>query len=111
MKATIWHNPRCGTSRNTLALLEEAGVEVTIFDYLKAPLSAEELRRIYAKAGISAREGLRSREPGAEALADASEEQVIAAMLRDPILIQRPLVETEKGAVLARPPELVRDIL
>lgn len=111
MKATIWHNPRCGTSRDTLALLEEAGAEVTIFDYLKSPPSAAELKRIYAKAGITPREGLRSREPGAEALAGATDEQIIAAMLRDPILIQRPLVETEKGAVLARPPELVQRIL
>lgn len=111
MKATIWHNPKCGTSRKTLAILQESGADVTVFEYLKETLSREELTRLYAKAGLTPREGLRAREPGAEALADADDDAIIDAMLRDPVLIQRPLVETEKGVVLARPQEKVLEIL
>lgn len=111
MKATIWHNPRCGTSRNALALLQEAGAEVTVFEYLKEPLSPDELMRVYGKAGITPREGLRAKEPAAAGLEDASDDEIVAAMMLNPILINRPLVETEKGALLARPAELVRDIL
>lgn len=111
MTATIYHNPRCGTSRRTLALLEEAGVALTIVDYLRTPLTVDELRRLYARAGIAPRDGLRAGEAGAAALADADDETVLAAMARDPILIQRPLVETRDGVVLARPPERVKAIL
>lgn len=111
MKATIWHNPRCGTSRNVLAILQEAGAEVTVFEYLKEPLSPDELRRLYAKAGMTPREGLRAKEPAAEALKDATDDQIVDAMMLNPILINRPLVETEMGAMLARPSEAVREIL
>ena len=111
MKATILHNPRCGTSRQTLTLLNEAGVDVTIVEYLKTPPSADELRRLYAKAGIPPRDGLRKTEAGAAQLLEADDATVLAAMIADPILIQRPLVETDKGVVLARPPEAVRGIL
>ena len=111
MKATIYHNPRCSKSRETLALLEAAGAEVEIVDYLRQPPAADVLRRLYAKAGMTAREGLRRSEEGARALADASEEEILAAMARDPVLIERPLVETTKGVRLGRPPERVREIL
>ncbi|WP_294239703.1 arsenate reductase (glutaredoxin) [uncultured Sphingomonas sp.] len=111
MRATIYHNPRCGTSRQTLALLNEAGVDVTIVEYLKTPPTAEELRRLYAKAGLHPRDGLRKTETGAAPLLDADDATVLAAMIADPILIQRPLVETDKGVVLARPSETVRAIL
>ncbi|GGB31716.1 arsenate reductase [Sphingomonas metalli] len=111
MKATIYHNPRCGTSRATLALLEEAGAVVTVVEYLKTPPSRAELARLYARAGLSPRQGLRLTEEGAAALAGADDDTVLDAMLADPILIQRPLVETERGVVLARPADTVRSIL
>lgn len=112
MKARIYHNPRCGTSRNTLALLEQVdGLDIEIVEYLKTPPSADELRRLYARAGLRPAEGLRRREEAAAALVDADDETVIAAMIADPILIERPLVETDKGVRLCRPPERVREIL
>lgn len=111
MKATIWHNPRCGTSRNTLALLQEAGAEVRIVEYLQDPPRPDELKRVYSRAGMSPRDGLRKKEPAAQDLANATDEEIIDAMMLNPVLIERPLVETEKGVVLARPPERVREIL
>lgn len=111
MKATIWHNPRCGTSRHALLMLEEAGADVTVIAYLGSPPSREELKRLYQRAGITPREGLRGKEESAAALANASDDEILDAMMREPILINRPLVETEKGVRLARPPEPVREIL
>jgi arsenate reductase (glutaredoxin) len=111
MKATIYHNPRCGTSRNALALLEEAGAEVTVVEYLKTPPGRDELERLYARAGLTPREGLRAKEEAAAALGGASDEEILDAMMLNPILINRPLVETDKGVVLARPADKVRDIL
>jgi arsenate reductase len=111
MKATIWHNPRCGTSRNALALLQEAGAEVRIVEYLRDPPTPDELRRIFARAGITPREGLRAKEPEAQDLAAATDDEIIDAMMLHPVLIQRPLVETDKGAMLARPAERLREIL
>lgn len=111
MRATIWHNPKCGTSRSALTLLQEAGAEVEVFEYLKEPLLPDELKRIYAKAGMTPRDGLRRKEPGAAALEGATDDEIVDAMMLDPILIERPLVETDKVAVLARPAERVREIL
>ena len=111
MKATIYHNPRCSKSRETLALLEAAGSDVTVVEYLKTPPSRAELARLYARAGISPRDGLRAAEDGAKALKDASDDAILDAMAADPILIERPLVETRKGVRLGRPPEKVREIL
>ncbi|MBS0502518.1 MAG: arsenate reductase (glutaredoxin) [Proteobacteria bacterium] len=112
MKATIYHNPRCGTSRDALAMLEaEPGVDVTVIDYLKSPPSKDELAGLYARAGITPREGLRVKEAAAAALAGASDDAILAAMAADPILIERPLVETEKGTRLCRPAEKVKEIL
>lgn len=111
MKAVIYHNSRCSKSRDTLALLEAAGAEITIVDYLKHPPGAAELRRLYAKARMRPRDGLRKSEGGAKTLAFASDDEILAAMARDPILMERPLVETEKGVRLGRPPERVREIL
>jgi len=111
VKATIYHNPRCSKSRETLALLLEAGAEVTVVEYLKDPPSRSELARLYAKAGMSPRDGLRKGEDGARALRNASDDAILDAMAADPILIERPLVETEKGVRLGRPPEMVREIL
>lgn len=111
MNATIWHNPRCSKSREALRLLEEAGAAITVVEYLKTPPTVGELRRLYARAGMSVRDGLRTAEPDAKHLADADEARILEAMAVNPILIERPLVETDKGVVLARPPERVRDIL
>ncbi|MBT2185506.1 arsenate reductase (glutaredoxin) [Sphingobium nicotianae] len=112
MKATIYHNPRCSKSRETLAILREApGVEVEIVDYLKMPPSRDKLASLYAKAGLTPRQGLRKAEDGAAALKDASDGAILDAMVADPILIERPLVETDKGVRLGRPPEKVREIL
>ena len=114
MKATIWHNPACGTSRKTLAILEEApGVEVTVVEYLKAPPSAEKLAQLYSDAGITPQQGLRLRGTDAEerGLPTADDATVLAAMAAEPKLIERPLVETERGARLCRPQEKVHEIL
>ncbi len=114
MKALIHHNPACGTSRKTLEILRESGADVTVNEYLKNPPGREELRRLYERAGISPREGLRAKEPLAEQLgltgAEVSDEAILDAMVEHPILINRPLVETEKGVRLCRPQEKVREI-
>lgn len=112
MKATIYHNPRCSKSREALAILEgTAGVEVEIVEYLATPPDRETLAALYARAGMTPREGLRKAEDGAKALKDASDDAILDAMAADPILIERPLVETAKGVRLGRPPETVREIL
>ena len=115
MKATIYHNSACGTSRKTLEILEAEGADVEIRDYLRDPPSKDELRRLYARAGISPREGLRARESLARDLdlveGTVSDEAILDAMTANPILIERPLVETEKGVRLCRPQERVREIL
>ena len=111
MKATIFHNPRCSKSREALALLEQVGAEIEVVDYLKTPPSRERLAGLYARAGLSPREGLRKAEPAAKALKDAGDDAILDAMAADPILIERPLVETEKGVRLGRPPEVISQIL
>ena len=113
MKATIWHNPKCGTSRKTLAILEEAGVELTVVEYLKNAPTATKLEQLYRDAGITPQQGLRTRGTDAEerGLPEADAATVLDAMAADPILIERPLVETEKGARLCRPQEKVHEIL
>lgn len=112
MKATIWHNPRCSKSRETLAILQATpGIEIEVVDYLKTSPSREQLAALYTRAGLTPREGLRKGEEGAKSLKDASDDAILAAMVADPILIERPLVETEKGVRLGRPPERVREIL
>ena len=114
MKATIWHNPACGTSRKTLAILQETpDVALTVVDYLKSPPSAEKLAQLYRQAGITPQQGLRLRGTDAEerGLPAASDSEVLAAMAAEPRLIERPLVETEKGVRLCRPQETVHEIL
>ena len=114
MKATIWHNPKCGTSRKTLAILENLSkVDVEVVEYLKDPPSAEKLAQLYKDAGITPQQGLRIRGTNAEerGLPDADDATVLAAMVEDPILIERPLVETDKGARLCRPQDRVLEIL
>jgi arsenate reductase len=115
MKATIFHNPNCGTSRKTLEILEAEGAEVTVREYLKDPPTKDELRALYGRAGITAREGLRAKEPLARDLdlveGAVSDEAILEAMIENPILINRPLVETDKGVRLCRPQDVVREIL
>ncbi|MBY8827200.1 arsenate reductase (glutaredoxin) [Hephaestia mangrovi] len=114
MKATIWHNPRCSKSRQTLAILEATpGVEVSVIEYLKSPPDRAELARLYARAGMAPRDGLRAGEPIAKelGLAGADRDAILDAMAAHPILIERPLVETDKGVRLGRPPEKVLEIL
>jgi arsenate reductase (glutaredoxin) len=112
MKATIYHNPRCSKSREALAILNETpGVEVEIVEYLKNPPSRETLKDLYQRAGMTAREGLRIAEDAAKPLKGADDETILDAMAANPILIERPLVVTEKGVRLGRPPERIRDIL
>jgi arsenate reductase len=114
MKATIWHNPKCGTSRKTLAILESlSGVELTVVEYLKHPPPREKLIQLYKDAGITPVEGLRLRGTDAaeRGLPEADADTVLDAMLSDPILIERPLVETEKGVRLCRPQDRVLEIL
>ena len=111
MKATIYHNPRCSKSRETLALLEAAGAETEVVEYLKTPPTRAKLADLYAKAGMTSRQGLRVAEDAAKPLKDASDDAILDAMVADPILIERPLVETAKGVRLGRPPEKIREIL
>lgn len=114
MKATIWHNPNCGTSRKTLAILQETtGVDLTVVEYLKNPPATEKLAQLYRDAGITPQQGLRLRGTDAEerGLPSSDDTTVLAAMAADPILIERPLVETDKGVRLCRPQDVVREIL
>lgn len=114
MKATIWHNPKCGTSRDTLALLRERdGTDVEVIEYLKDSPTAEKLAQLYRDAGLSPAEGLRLRGTDAEerGLTKANDATILEAMAADPTLIERPIVETEKGVRLCRPKETVFEIL
>ena len=115
MNVTIYHNPSCGTSRNTLALIRNAGIEPTVIEYLKSPPSRQELKDLIRSAGLTVREAIREKgTPFAElGLDDMSltDEQLLDAMEAHPILINRPFVVTEKGVRLSRPSELVLDIL
>lgn len=112
---TIYHNPRCSTSRNTLALIREAGIEPTIIEYLKHPLDKQEIQSILEKSGLTAKELIRSKEEIFKTLhLDAegtSEEQLIEAMVEHPVLMNRPVVITDKGVRLCRPIEVVKEIL
>jgi arsenate reductase len=115
MDITIFHNPRCGTSRNTLALIREAGHEPRVVDYLATPPARAELAQMIAQAGLSVREALRSKESlyGELGLDDpaTSDDALLDAMLTHPILINRPFVVTPNGVRLCRPAERVREIM
>ena len=115
MNVTIYHNPLCGTSRKTLEIIRESGFEPTVVEYLKAPPTRAELKSLYEEAGISPREGLRAKESIAENLglnrSDVSDDEILDAMMEHPILINRPLVATDKGVRLCRPQDVVREIL
>ncbi|BCR30040.1 arsenate reductase [Aeromonas caviae] len=112
---TLYHNPECGTSRNTLALIRNSGVEPTIIHYLETPPSRDELVALIAAMGMPVRDLLRKNVPPYEALGLAearfSDDELIDAMLAHPILINRPIVVTPLGTRLCRPSEVVLDIL
>lgn len=115
MDITIYHNPRCGTSRNTLAAIREAGHEPQIVDYLATPPSRDALRKMIAAAGLTVREAIRSKEAvyvelGLDA-PGVGDEALLDAMVAHPILINRPFVVTTKGVRLCRPVERVNEIL
>jgi arsenate reductase (glutaredoxin) len=116
MKVTIYHNPACGTSRKTLAILDATpGVDLTVIEYLKNPPDRDRLVALYAKAGMTPRAGMRIMGSPAEELGltdpATHDDMILDAMVTHPILINRPLVETEKGVRLCRPQDLVREIL
>jgi arsenate reductase (glutaredoxin) len=115
MSVTIFHNPKCGTSRNTLALIRNAGVEPTVIEYLQDPPSRDALAKMIRDAGLTVRQAMRDKEGRVAelGLADPSltDDQLLDAMVKHPILINRPFVVTERGTRLCRPSELVLDIL
>ena len=115
MTVTIWHNPNCGTSRNTLALIRNAAIEPVVIEYLKTPPDREKLLSLMAAAGLTPRALIRPKGDLYDQLklADTSlsDEQLVDAMMAHPVLINRPLVETDLGTRLCRPSELVLDIL
>jgi arsenate reductase len=112
---TIYHNPNCGTSRNTLALLREKGLEPKVVEYLKEGWTKEQLQDLLKRMEVSAHDILRVRGTNAEALGltdpKASDEALIAAMIIEPILVNRPIVVTPKGAALCRPAELALGLI
>lgn len=110
---TIYHNPKCTTSRKTLDLLRDNGIEPNVVLYLKTPPSRAELKKMIADAGIDVSTAVRKREAlyAELGLADASDDQLLDAMAEHPILIERPFVTTVKGTRLARPIDSVREIL
>jgi len=115
MTITIYHNPRCSKSRATLELLEEKGVELNVVKYLDQPPSEEELRMVLEKLGIGPRDLMRSgesvyREKGLDN-SELSDDQLIAAMIADPILIERPVVVNGNKAAIGRPPSQVLEIV
>jgi arsenate reductase len=115
VKATIWHNPDCGTSRKTLAILQESpGVEITVIEYKKRPFTRAKLEQLFADAGLTPREALRTRGSPAEELGlidGANAARILDAMVGNATLVERPFVETEKGVRLCRPQEKVHEIL
>mgnify|MGYP003397502471 CR=1 FL=1 len=115
MKATIYHNPSCGTSRNTLSLIRLAGIEPEVIEYLTSPPTRDRLVELIAAAGLSVRDAIRQKGTPYDdlGLGDTSltDQQLLDAMLANPILINRPFVETPLGTRLCRPSEVVLDVL
>ncbi|SAI01659.1 arsenate reductase [Bordetella ansorpii] len=115
MSATIYHNPRCGTSRNALQALRDAGIEPTVIEYLKTPPSRQTLAGLIQQSGLTVREAVRTKESLYQELgldaAGVDDDALLDAMVEHPILINRPFVVTERGARLCRPAEVVRELL
>jgi arsenate reductase len=113
MPVTMYHNPRCNTSRRTLALLREKGVEPTIVEYLKTPYTAEQLKKLLGQLKMPAAKLVRKKEAAAAGVdpASLSEEALIEAMVKNPIIVERPIVVSGRKAALGRPPETVLTVL
>lgn len=114
MKATIWHNPACGTSRKTLAILEETpGVEVEVIEYLKRPYAREKIAQLIADAGLTPAQAIRKMGTDAEekGLPDMDDDVILDAMAANPAYVNRPFVETDNGVRFCRPQDVVREIL
>ena len=113
MTATIFHNPRCGTSRTVLAALEAAGAAPKVVEYLKVGWTEAQLRDLTVRMGLSARQILRAKEPLAQELAleSASEDAILKAMVAHSILVERPIVVTAKGVALCRPADKLQALL
>jgi arsenate reductase len=113
MPVTIYHNPRCNTSRKTLTLLRDNGVEPTIVEYLKTPYTAPQLKELLAQLKLPAKAIVRKKEAAAAGVdpAKLSEDQLIAAMAKNPIIVERPIVVSGGKAALGRPPETVLKVL
>ncbi len=115
MDVTIYHNPDCGTSRNTLELIQHAGIQPTVIEYLKTPPNRDQLAKMIADAGLTVRQAIREKGTPYAALGldnpALTDDQLFDAMLNDPILINRPFVITPMGTRLSRPSEVVLDIL
>lgn len=109
---TIFHNPRCGTSRNVLAMIEAAGYAPTVVFYVETGWTREQLQGLLAAMGARPADILRAKEPAAQALGpNADDEAILEAMIAEPTLVQRPIVVTPKGARMCRPSEAVFDLL
>lgn len=113
MKATIWHNPACGTSRKTLDILHDSGADVTVIEYLKQPYTRDKLEQLLRDTGMTPKDALRIRGTDAEerGLAEASDQAILDAMVANPAYVNRPFVETDKGVRFCRPQDVVREIL
>jgi len=115
MTVTIYHNPLCGTSRGALAIIRERGIEPTIIEYLKTPLSKDQLKALIARMGVAVKDVVRWKQKDEVAAAGINEsstdEALLDAMVRFPILMNRPIVVTDKGAKLCRPSDAVQDIV
>jgi arsenate reductase (glutaredoxin) len=114
-KATIYHNPKCSTSKQVLETIREAGYEPEVIEYLKAGWTKRQLKELFAAAKLTPRQALRTRAPEAEALGllnpKRADAEILDAMVEHPVLVERPFVVTAKGTLLARPKERVREIL
>ena len=108
---TIYHNPRCGTSRDALAAIRAAGHEPEVVLYVKAGWTTALLKRLVKEMGATPRDILRAKEPAAAALGAAADAQILAAMVANPVLVERPIVATPKGTRLCRPSTTVLEIL
>ena len=114
-KATIYHNPKCSTSRQVLEMIEAAGYKPEVIEYLKAGWTKKQLKELFAAAGLTPRQALRTKASEAEDLGllnpKVSDAKLLDAMIEHPVLVERPFVVTTKGTLLARPKERAREIL
>jgi arsenate reductase len=113
MRVTIYHNPKCSNSRRCLEIIREEGFEPTIIEYLQYPPSATALEKLIGKTGVAVRDAVRTKEPAYRDLGldKANDGELLKAIAAHPILLNRPIVVTDKGARLCRPPDLVRELL